>query len=727
MLFTGARFGSARFSSVLGAFLLIVASGSFALAAEPAIPEATQQKIDQLAKLLSDPDIRAVFDARTKQAPVDQAMPGASANQITRWLNTIRDHVSSVVAAVPLVPGEFEKARETTMAGIEDRRPITVFMFFLLLVAIGGVAEFLFDGVARRIHMHKAVDPSHSPASGFHILGRHLFAEIAPLVVFGIASLGLFLCFSWPQLLTELIVPTLLGLIVGRFLIRVARVLLTSYPNASGEGTTRLIPIGEDAAHFWFSRISLFISIFIFGWVVNSIMLALGFLPAAREVVVYALGLLLLGAAIEMAWHRPREAYHHRHHGALDWLLVFWLCLIWVLWVAGANLLMWVCAYLILIPAGLKILTAVTHSAFLRSEHSPGTRSPVLEVIIERSGRAVFIALAAMWLATVMRLHSTMMIEDETASRILWGVLSGVVVLLVADIVWQMARALIEDRLERARAAGGDAAEAAQHGRLLTLLPILKNFLAVLIAVIAILTVLSGLGVAIGPLIAGAGIFGVAIGFGSQTLVKDVISGVFFMMDDAFRVGEYIQSGNYKGTVESFSIRSVRLRHHRGPVYTVPFGVLGAVENLSRDWAIDKFKIAVAFNTDLAKVKKLVKGVGASLLEDPELGPQILDTVKLKGLEEFGDYGITISFSITTKPGYQSAVRRRAYAMIREVFTENGIEFASPTVQVSSDERKAGAEDAPSATKGATASAAALAANNAIALRKAAAGGAEGG
>ncbi len=103
----------------------------------------------------------------------------------------------------------------------------------------------------------------------------------------------------------------------------------------------------------------------------------------------------------------------------------------------------------------------------------------------------------------------------------------------------------------------------------------------------------------IGPLIAGAGIVGVAVGFGSQTLVKDVISGVFYLLDDAFRVGEYIQSGSYKGTVESFGFRSVKLRHHRGPLFTVPFGVLGAVENMSRDWVIDKMTIGVTYDADL--------------------------------------------------------------------------------------------------------------------------------
>ena len=141
---------------------------------------------------------------------------------------------------------------------------------------------------------------------------------------------------------------------------------------------------------------------------------------------------------------------------------------------------------------------------------------------------------------------------------------------------------------------------------------------------------------------------------------------------------------------------------------------------MSRDWAIDKFRIAVAFNTDLIKVKRLVKGIGAALLEDPELGPQIIETVKLKGLEEFGDYGITISFSMKTKPGQQSSIRRRAQAMIREIFGQNGIEFASPTVQVAPDDRKAGVEAGLAVDADATVLAAgAHAASKAIARQRA--------
>ena len=156
----------------------------------------------------------------------------------------------------------------------------------------------------------------------------------------------------------------------------------------------------------------------------------------------------------------------------------------------------------------------------------------------------------------------------------------------------------------------------------------------------AALMALSALGVQIGPLIAGAGVVGVAVGFGAQTVVKDVISGMFYLLDDAFRVGEYIISGSYKGTVESFSLRSIKLRHHRGYLYTVPFGELGAVQNMSRDWVIDKLSVSVTYDTDLDKVKKIIKQIGKELQADPELAPHIIETLKMQGVEQFGDFAI---------------------------------------------------------------------------------------
>ena len=276
--------------------------------------------------------------------------------------------------------------------------------------------------------------------------------------------------------------------------------------------------------------------------------------------------------------------------------------------------------------------------------------------------------------------------ESETAvARIVSGVTQAVVIVLLADLIWHLLSAWMNRTLERKIAAQSPDA-GRQAAKMRTLLPIFRNVLLIFIVVVAGLMALSGFGVEIGPLLAGAGIFGVAVGFGAQTVVKDIISGMFYLLDDAFRVGEYIQSGSYKGTVEGFSLRSVRLRHHRGPLSTVPFSELGAIENMSRDWVIEKILVGVTYGTDLSKVKKVVKEVGKQLTADPELAPFILETLKLQGVEDFSDFSIDVRMKIKTIPGDgQFMVKRRALALIKTEFEKAGIEMPFPTVQVAGE------------------------------------------
>ncbi len=314
-------------------------------------------------------------------------------------------------------------------------------------------------------------------------------------------------------------------------------------------------------------------------------------------------------------------------------------------------------------------------------------------VMVERGLRAALLIGGAYLIAWLLGLDLVAMtMRDTMATRLLRGAINALVILLLADFAWRLARAWIDRRLAEASAHGpAEGDEARRQARLRTLLPILRNVLLVVLVVMAALMALSALGVQIGPLIAGAGVVGVAVGFGAQTVVKDVISGMFYLLDDAFRVGEYIMSGSYKGTVESFSLRSIKLRHHRGSLYTVPFGELGAVQNMSRDWVIDKLSVSVTYNTDLDQVKRIIKQIGKELQADPEFAPHILETLKMQGVEQFGDFAIQIRMKMMTKPGEQFVIRRRAYAMIKKAFSANGVEFAFPTVTVAGG---AGAQEA---------------------------------
>ena len=149
--------------------------------------------------------------------------------------------------------------------------------------------------------------------------------------------------------------------------------------------------------------------------------------------------------------------------------------------------------------------------------------------------------------------------------------------IVAAWILWTALSAIIDEKMPRGVAPGDeDEAVAGSASRLSTLLPLVRNTVLIALAVIAIIVALSTLGLDIGPLLAGLGVIGIAIGFGAQTLVRDVISGIFFLMEDAFRVGEYIDTGRLRGTVEGMSLRSVRLRHQNGQVHTIPFGQVQA-------------------------------------------------------------------------------------------------------------------------------------------------------
>lgn len=220
--------------------------------------------------------------------------------------------------------------------------------------------------------------------------------------------------------------------------------------------------------------------------------------------------------------------------------------------------------------------------------------------------------------------------------------------------------------------------------RLGTVLPVLRAFSLTAIVVLTAMFALSALGVNIAPLLAGAGVLGLALGFGAQRLVADVISGMFYLYEDAFRVGEYLETSQGKGVVERISFRSVRLRHPRGPVFTIPFSTMGTVQNHSRDYVKVKFVFEVPQHTDLERVRKLVKKVGESLLEDPELQGRFLEPMKSQGAVGIRGQAFQVGVKFVTRPGQQFLARRKAMAALQKAFEENDIELMTPRIEFGS-------------------------------------------
>jgi small-conductance mechanosensitive channel len=288
--------------------------------------------------------------------------------------------------------------------------------------------------------------------------------------------------------------------------------------------------------------------------------------------------------------------------------------------------------------------------------------------------------------------------------------------LFIAFVAWELVRFAVDRNLQDVGGGpslpGDDDELAAPASRLQTILPLLRAAFGVAIGVVAALIVLSRLGVDTAPLIAGAGVFGLAVSFGSQSLVRDIISGLFYMWDDAFRVGEYIDTGRLKGTVETLGIRSVKLRHQNGPLHTIPYGQLGAVTNLSRDFATIKFNLRFEPRTDIELVRKTTKQIGLAMQDDPEMAGEIMLPLKLQGLAEVVDSAVVLRFKFTARPVKPSWVQREYMKRMYQVFAEKGIKFASGAVMLQTvphpeamavDAAPAAANDAAAAIAGAVA------------------------
>ena len=260
------------------------------------------------------------------------------------------------------------------------------------------------------------------------------------------------------------------------------------------------------------------------------------------------------------------------------------------------------------------------------------------------------------------------------------------ITILLAWALWGVIRISIERKLDDGKGVVDDEEESDAGGlggtRVETVLPLMRVFIKITLIVMVVLISLSALGVNIGPLIAGAGVVGIAIGFGAQTLVRDIFSGFFYLIDDAFRIGEYVVIDQIRGTVEKISVRSFQLRHHNGPVHTIPYGEIRSVTNWSRDWAIMKFELRIPFETDIDMVRKTIKRIGLDMMEDPVFGPLMLQPVKSQGVNRMDDSALIIRCKFTAIPGQQYLIRREAFTRIQKVFEEKGIHFAPRRVLV---------------------------------------------
>ena len=282
------------------------------------------------------------------------------------------------------------------------------------------------------------------------------------------------------------------------------------------------------------------------------------------------------------------------------------------------------------------------------------------------------IAIAATWGLRIRDLIGTPAGQKTTSALLSIGI-----TLAILTVIYEIFNTSIDRHLSR-REEGGTAPVASPRAR--TLLPMIRNTVFILFCSVAILTCLTAVGINIGPLLAGAGVVGVAIGFGSQTLVKDFLTGLFIVAENTISVGDIVKIGDFGGVVETLSIRTIRLRDSDGSLHILPFSEVTKITNRSKGFGYALVDIAVSYDSDLEHVMSVLREVGAQIQEDPIFKRVILEPIEVMGVENLGDSSITIRARIRTRPNKQWDVRRLLLLRIKQRFDQEKIEIPFPTV-----------------------------------------------
>lgn len=254
-----------------------------------------------------------------------------------------------------------------------------------------------------------------------------------------------------------------------------------------------------------------------------------------------------------------------------------------------------------------------------------------------------------------------------------------VLVVLVSAVAFEIAGYLTDHGVVLLAARAGSRRRQAQ---LQTLGPLLRGATQVTILVVSTMMLLSELGVQIGPLLAGAGVVGIAVGFGAQTLVKDFLTGIFLIVEDIVSVGDIVRIGNSGGLVEKMTLRTIRLRDFDGTLHTFPYGEAQVVHNLTKTFSYCVFDLQISYGSSIDQALGLMRQVGDDLAADPEFREKILDPIEVVGVDNLADSGVMLKARMKTRPLEQWVVGREYNRRIKLAFDAAGVEIPFPHMKV---------------------------------------------
>jgi small conductance mechanosensitive channel len=377
---------------------------------------------------------------------------------------------------------------------------------------------------------------------------------------------------------------------------------------------------------------------------------------------------------------RPRLA------GIWHFIALFYVLAIWVAYAGGVHnafgLLLRVVLVFIgaLIGARLIWFGFVTGLDRLLDEDADETRAhPTLRArirayksLLKFTIRTIIFGLVLVLMLQGWGLGIIPWLLSDPLSRALINAFIAIIITVTAALtLWELINFLIKNRIDNL----GKAGKARQASRLKTLLPMLKASIGVTIFLTAALICLSQIGVNLVPLLAVSGVAGIAIGFGSQKLVQDIITGLFLLLEDAIQVGDTVTLAGMSGTVEQLSLRTIRLRGGDGSINIIPFSAVTTVTNMTRDFGYAQISITVSYQENIDHVSAVLMDIAREMRAEPQWGAQMRNDLELFGLDSFGDYGLVLLGQIRTGPGQHWAVRREFYGRVQRRFAAEGIQI----------------------------------------------------
>jgi small-conductance mechanosensitive channel len=387
------------------------------------------------------------------------------------------------------------------------------------------------------------------------------------------------------------------------------------------------------------------------------------------------------------AKHASLEMFSNAFADAWAWFAVAIVMALWFVWAFdvqnGYQTLLHVGGLSLAVLVGARVVSIVVFGALARifNVQDESAKSLVHQhayryyPLLRRLIGWLIGIVTALALLQVWGVHVVDMFRSGTVGHRLASAIATIgVAAVIALIVWEIVNVSVERRLDT-WTTSGDLVRAA---RLRTLLPMLRSALFCVIALVVVLTGLSELGVNIGPLLAGASIFGVALGFGSQKLVQDFITGIFLLMENAMQVGDWVTLAGVSGTVEYLSIRTVRLRGSDGSLFTVPFSSVSTVNNTNRGLGNAAVRVNIVFGQDVDRAIDTLKEIGAALREDDTFKAGILSDFAFWGVDAVDGSAVTLAGQIQCRDTTRWGVQREFNRRIVDQFRERGIAIANP-------------------------------------------------